>query len=171
MNVVISRQRSIDDLPLLHHPLELPFFKKLTEGHAILIASKTLLELAISKKRNTRLLHGRQIYVLTRSPHKLTRFADCIPVTSVQDVIKLTSRIKIFASGGSSIFRQFIELPHVGAINVAEIGVDHHGERKFPELFSRDWRVYKKSTLYPEGNGNRYTTMFTTYIPAVPVYR
>lgn len=171
LTVVTSSAGCMDNLPLACHPTELPFFKKITEGHGVILGYKTLLELALRKNRNTGLLPGRQIYVLTHEPDKVTRFEDCIAVTSIDDIIKLTTRIKLFPSGGDSIYRQFINLPHVGAIHVAEIFVNHYGAKKFPELPPDRWLMCRKSAYHPAGNGNKHATRFTTYIPATTQHK
>lgn len=171
LTVVTSRTGCMDNLPLACHPTELPFFKKITEGHGVILGYKTLLELALRKNRNTRLLPGRQIYVLTHEPHKVTRFNDCIAVTSIDDIIKLNTRIKLFPSGGESIYQQFINLPQVGAIHVAEIFVNHCGVKKFPELSTDRWLVCRESAYHPADRGNRHAMRFTTYLPAVPYHK
>lgn len=118
---------------------DLEYFKKLTMGFPVVVGFNTLVAISKMTNRNTNILPGRTLCVLTHDQHKLDRFTDCIWLPDIMSVIRLSQRTRVFIAGGESIYRQFIDLPEMRNMYITRIFANYHGDAVFPNFSTEDW--------------------------------
>lgn len=142
---------------------DLEYFKKLTMGFPVVVGYNTLLSISEMSKRNTNLLPGRTLCVLTRDQNKLARFTDCIWLPDVMSVINLSQRIRVFIAGGESVYNQFIGLPEVRTIYMTRVIARYHGDTFFPNYSEDDWLTIQREN-HAAGDKNKHPLVFETLI-------
>lgn len=128
-NRLIGREQSL--------PWRLPgdqaYFKKLTLGHPVVMGRVTFESIG-------RPLPGRENLVLTRN-HEF-RAPGCRIMRSVAEVLeyaKARPETTVFIIGGSQVFTEF--LPYVQRLYITLIRDVFTGDRYFPEIDLRYWRL------------------------------
>lgn len=142
---------------------DLEYFKKLTMGFPVVVGYNTLISISEMSKRNTNLLPGRTLCVLTRDQSKLTRFTDCIWLPDVMSVINLSQRIRVFIAGGEDVYSQFIGLPEVRTIYMTRILARYHGDTFFPNYSTDDWFTIHREE-HTSSEKNKHPLVFETLI-------
>lgn len=116
---------------LWHISDDLKRFKKLTEGHTVVMGKKTYESLPVRPLKNRRNI------VITDSPEE--KFEGCLTVHSVEEAISLCDPYKMnFIIGGASIYRQF--LPLADMLYLTRVHKSFHADTFFPEISAEDWQ-------------------------------
>jgi dihydrofolate reductase len=121
----VARNRAIgkDNALLVHLEGDLPRFKRLTLGGAIVMGRKTWDSIG-------RPLPGRRNIVLTRDPHWQAAGAEAAP--SLQAALTLTlGAPKVFVIGGAQAYAE--ALPIADELILTEIDADLPGDAYFPD--------------------------------------
>lgn len=131
-NGVIGRQ---NDIPW-HLPTDLKFFKQTTEGHAVIMGSKTYESILGSLGKP--LPHRRNIVISRNQQYPAHSGVEV--VNSLKDALTLAADDdEIFIIGGGQIYSQ--ALPYADRLYITEIKADiDNGEVFFPEFSLHDWR-------------------------------
>ena len=106
-------------------PEDLKFFKKTTNGHAIVMGRKTFD--SIGKP-----LPNRENVILTRNT--VFQQEGCLVMHSVQEILEWSKEKggEIFIMGGREIYKQFI--PHVERLYVTQIHHEFEGDTTMPAI-------------------------------------
>lgn len=142
---------------------DLEYFKKRTMGFPVVVGYNTLVSISEMSKRNSNLLPGRTLCVLTRDQSKLRRFADCIWLPDVMSVMNLSQRIRVFIAGGENVYSQFINLPEVRTIYLTKIDAKYHGDAFFPNYSAEDWLTIQREH-HAVSEKNKHPLIFETLI-------
>lgn len=103
-----------------HIPEDLKRFRKLTEGHTVLMGRKTFESLPTD-------LPGREVAVLTRQTEQ---YGD-LTFSEITEALKtLQDREKVFVAGGESIYSALIEF--VDRLELTIVHEEHEGDTHFP---------------------------------------
>ena len=114
-----------------HLPEDLAHFKRLTQGHPVIMGRKTW----DSLPPRFRPLPGRSNIVITRQADWQADGA--LPATSLQDALRLCGEAQeAWVMGGAQIY--LLAMPLASRIEVTEIGQDFDGDAFAPTLGS-DW--------------------------------
>lgn len=120
-----------------HLPADLEHFKRLTQGHPVIMGSKTFESLPASQQP----LPKRTNIVLTRDSAK--QFKGAITTTSLAEAIQRAgtspSGDQVFIIGGAQIFQLAIPLTNRIYLTVVDTKVAN-GDAFFPELDNARWR-------------------------------
>jgi len=123
-----------------HLPEDLKNFKKITDGCAIVMGSKTWK--SIPKK--FRPLTNRFNIVLTRNPKKFNNvsFANLKVLSSFEDAIsgfnhRYARPVKII--GGAEVYKQALQ--YANKLQISFVNKEYEGDTYFPEI---DWKQWKQ---------------------------
>lgn len=150
--VAFDAQRGIginNTLPW-HIPGELPRFKRITTGHAIIMGRKTFESIG-------RPLPGRRNIVLTRNSNWQKDGVEV--VSSLQAAIQLAGDAEAFVIGGADIYEQ--ALPLCDELLVTEIHQNFACDAFFPVIDKEQWKEVERTTQYCEKN--KFDYAFVTY--------
>lgn len=144
--VAVARNFAIgkDNKLLWHIPEDLKRFKKITNGHRLIMGRNTWLSLPV------RPLPNRTSIVITDQEDEV--FNDCIMAHSIEDAMSMCdSQEECFVIGGASVYRQFLEL--ADKIYYTKVNDSFDADTYFPELDSSKWLLISEEpgTLHPEG--------------------
>ncbi len=121
-----------------HLPEDLAHFKRLTQGHPVIMGRKTW----DSLPPRFRPLPGRSNIVITR--HADWQASGALPATSLQDALRLCGNAQeAWVIGGAQTY--LLALPLASRIEVTEIGQDFDGDAFAPTLGS-DWTETARET-------------------------
>lgn len=141
---------------LTYLPEDLPFFKKMTTGHVIVLGRKTLESFPQGKPLKDRI---NLVISSTLSASSDTMIV-CPTLEKALEKLKSYSSDEIFIVGGGSIYTQF--LPYCTTAYVTKINQCLHADTFIPNLdISSQWQ------LIEEGTPKQYNTLeyrFTKYI-------
>lgn len=129
-NNIIGKENGL----LWHLPNDLKHFRKITEGHTIIMGRKTFESIG-------RVLPNRRHIVLTRSSDFQVEGVE--KASSIEEVLKLVeNEEEAFVIGGGEIYRQF--LPLVQRIYMTEVDIEKDADVFFPVIDSLEWKVVEE---------------------------
>lgn len=139
---------------LCHLPNDLKYFKKTTEGHAVVMGRKTFESLpkgALPNRRNIVVTHNKDL-----------QFENCEMASSLTDAIALAgNEDEIFIIGGGSVYEQ--ALPLADKLYVTRIHHEFEGvDTYFPGIKPSDWKVISNEE-HPADEKNKYAHTFIVF--------
>lgn len=142
-----------DKLPW-HLPVDLKFFKQMTENNTIVMGRKTF------EGMGKRLLPNRKTIIMTRDQDYQVEGAQV--VHTVEAVFEYAAQFEgiTFIAGGSSIYQDF--LPFCDVLYRTEIEHEFAGDAYFPQVDWDDWMLINVSHSDPDEE-NEYGCSFETY--------
>ncbi|MDA8793088.1 dihydrofolate reductase [Bacteriovoracaceae bacterium] len=132
---------------------DLKLFKKITDGHPMLMGRKTFDSLP-------GVLPNRHHFVLTRNPNK---FENKSAVTYIQNIkeINSTEQSKLFVIGGGEIYSQFSD--HCTDFFITRVeGEFPQADTYFPKIDFEQMNCMEKQS-YEQSNKNQYAFTFYHY--------
>lgn len=105
-----------------HYPKDLRHFKKITEGHIVLMGRKTFESII---KRNKKPLPNRHSVVATKHDFSYDH-PDVTIINDVQTYLKSHRKEDLYVIGGRSIYHQ--SLPFADRLHVTHIHQTHEGD-------------------------------------------
>ncbi|GIM29340.1 dihydrofolate reductase [Clostridium polyendosporum] len=129
-NGVIGKNNDL----IWHLPEDLKRFKKITQGHKIIMGRKTFDSLP-------GVLPNRHHIILTRDKNFTIDDTNIEVVYSVQHIIETYKDTdeEIFIIGGGEIYTQL--LPHTNKLYLTKVKKDFEGDTHFPEINFDEWKV------------------------------
>lgn len=116
---------------LWHISDDLKRFKRITEGHTVVMGKKTYESLPVRPLKNRRNI------VITDSPGET--FEGCIMAYSIEDAIALCDPEKMnFIIGGASVYRQF--LPLADKLFITRVHKSFVADTFFPPISEKEWK-------------------------------
>ena len=134
---------------LWHISADLQRFKKLTEGHFIIMGKRTYFSLP------KRPLPNRTSMIITDVEGE--EIDGCLMAYSIEDAIsKMDRNSENFIIGGGSIYKQF--MPYADKLYITKVHQDFEADTFFPEIPSYAWSiVHKEDVLDDPQNEFAYT--------------
>lgn len=134
---------------LWHISADLKRFKKLTEGHYIIMGKRTYYSLP------KRPLPNRTSMIITDIEGE--EIDGCLMAYSIEDAIeKMDKEEENFIIGGGSIYKQF--MPYANKLYITRVHKDFDADTFFPEIPSYEWTiVHKEDVLDDQQNDFAYT--------------
>lgn len=152
------------DMPWGNLPRDLQNFRGLTMDKTLAGGSKTIDSIRRAVGRNTAMLPGRKIVVLSKNPSIGKEFPDCAVASSVDDILALSKKEDVLIIGGGIVYQQFIELPEVTTMYITNIRAEFEGDAFFPKYSTDDWDLELESVReYPPDQKNKYPLSFNTF--------
>jgi dihydrofolate reductase len=150
--VAVARNFAIgknNDL-LFHLPDDLKRFKRITQGHSVIMGKKTFFSLPKGP------LPNRRNIVITDVPGE--KFEGCETAYSIEEVINLIKDEEIaFVIGGGTIYRQFY--PITGKLYLTLVHKDFNADTFFPEINFEEWIEEKREDLFDRHNDFSYSNI------------
>lgn len=135
---------------LFHLPNDLKRFKKITQGHPVIMGKKTLFSLPNGP------LPNRRNIIITDIPGE--SFKGCDTVYSIEEVIELIKDEPIaFIIGGGMVYRQFY--PIAGKLFLTVVHRDFEADTYFPTIDFGEWKEVYREDLHDEKNGFDYSNL------------
>ena len=131
-----------------HLPEDLAHFKRLTNGHPIIMGRKTFDSIG-------RALPGRRNIVITRNAawqHDGVERAG-----SLAEALALCGDVQVFVIGGGQIFAEALDQDLARTIELTEIGKDFGCDTFFPALDAAKWSESARAAHHSSANGYDYT--------------
>ena len=153
--VAIASNNAIgkDNDLLWHISAELKRFKKLTEGHYIIMGKRTYYSLP------KRPLPNRTNMIITDVEDE--EIDGCLMAYSIDDAItKMDRERENFIIGGGSIYKQF--MPHADKLYITRIHKDFEADTFFPKFTLDDWKIVYKEDVNDDPQ-NDFTYTFEIY--------
>ena len=153
--VAIAENRAIgkDNQLLWHISEDLKRFKKITDGHFIVMGKKTYYSLP------RRPLPNRTNMVITDIPGE--QIDNCLMAYSIEDAIAKMDPVKEnFIIGGGSIYTQF--LGHASKMYITQVYQAFEGDVFFPEFDRDDWELVERINVTDDPQ-NKFEYAFETY--------
>lgn len=144
-----------------HHPEDFKFFKRMTEGHTVIMGRNTYIDLlTYSKVKDGTVLPGRECIVVTSDllPHELAGSdghrgitLECKPqlpiyrASTISDALNIsrTTRGDVFFIGGERIFDAGLNM--ADCVYLTVVPGDHDCDRFFPqEKLRNNFQIYNK---------------------------
>jgi dihydrofolate reductase len=125
-----------------HMPADMKHFKRLTDGHHIIMGRKTFESLPAS-------LPGRKIIILSQSLGY--QVEGCTVVTSLEialEVAKQANETEVFVAGGAAVYREALDM--VDKIYLTVIHAQVEGDTFFPVLESHQWTEINRVSHNPD---------------------
>ena len=141
--VAVARNWAIgkDNQLLWHISKDLKRFKKLTEGHNVIMGKKTYESLPFRPLKN------RTNIVISDNPDD--RFEGCITVYSINEALQYCNeKEESYIIGGGSVYRQF--LPHADKLYLTVVEKDFDADTFFPELDLTQWKLLEREDHGPD---------------------
>jgi dihydrofolate reductase len=134
---------------LWHISDDLKRFKRLTEGHAVVMGKRTYFSLP------KRPLPKRTNMVITDVPGE--QIDDCTMAYSIDDAIaKMDPGKENFVIGGGSIYRQFLE--HASKMYITRVHKSFDADTFFPEFALDEWKLVNRQDVHDDPqNDFRYS--------------
>lgn len=155
MIVAIAENNAIgkDNQLLWHLPEDMKLFKKITEGHKIIMGKNTYYSLP------KRPLPKRINIILTDKPGE--QIDDCVMTYSIEDVISICDTDKEnFIIGGGSVYRQF--LPIAQTLYITKVHESFEADIFFPPIDPVIWEVISIEN-HLKDDKHPYDYSFVTY--------
>jgi dihydrofolate reductase len=152
--VAIAKNFAIgkDNKLLWHISADMKRFKKLTEGHQVIMGKLTYESLPV------RPLPNRQNIII--SDNLQDSFEGCITVHSIQEAVELCSEEEeSFIIGGGSIYRQFLPLSNKLYLTIVDKDFDAD---TFLKIDLSQWHMIDKEDHGPDDKNN-FSYSFVTY--------
>ena len=145
-NFAIGRNNDL----LFHLPSDLRRFKKITNGHSVIMGKKTFFSLPNGP------LPMRRNIVISDIPGET--FEGSETVNSVEEVIELVKDEEVaFVIGGGMIYRQFY--PLAGKLFLTLVHKDFEADIFFPVINFGEWEEINREDLYDEKNDFHYSNI------------
>lgn len=142
-----------DNQLLWHLPEDLKRFKRITEGHNIVMGKKTFYSLP------KRPLPGRNSIVITDILGE--QIDGCQMAYSIEDSINLCdAENENFVIGGGSVYRQFFTIAQ--KMYITWVHEKFEADTFFPEIDLNTWEVIEKES-HKADEKNKYDYTFITY--------
>lgn len=142
-----------DNQLLWHISNDLKRFKKITQGHQVIMGKKTYESLP-----RVPLPHRTNI-VITDDPED--SFDGCTTVFSIEEALKLCDEKKeSFIIGGGSIYRQF--LPYANTLYLTMVHQDFDADTFFPKINEKEWQLKERIDV-DDDTQNNFDYSFLTY--------
>lgn len=139
---------------LWHISKDLKRFKKLTQGHFIVMGKKTYYSLPVRPLKN------RTNMVITDIKGEV--IDNCLMAYSIEDAIdKMDTQDENFIIGGGSIYTQF--MPLANKIYLTRVNKEYEADTFFPEFSLNDWKLIEKQIVEDDPQ-NDFSYSFETYI-------
>ena len=132
-------------------PDDLKHFRKLTEGHAVIMGRKTLdsLEKPLPKRRNIVITHDDHI------------FGGCEVVHSLGEALKICkSESELWIIGGGEIYRE--ALTKADRIELTRVHATVKGDAFFPDVDWSNWQLTMENR-HESNENHAYAFTFQTY--------
>lgn len=141
-----------------HLPADMKYFKRITDGHHVIMGRKTFESLPGP-------LPGRKLIVLSHDPNY--QADGCQVATNFNAALRIAreaNETEVFIAGGSNIYEQAL----IGAdkIYLTLVRADVEGDTFFPELDAHSWVEVNRSTHIPDDK-NPYPCDFIEYVRRV----
>src|SRR5512138_3653129 len=152
--VAVAKNYAIgkDNKLLWHISADLKRFKKLTEGHQVIMGKLTYESLPV------RPLVNRTNIVISDNPKD--SFEGCITVHSINEAVELCSEEEeSFIIGGGSVYRQF--LPLCNKLYLTVVDKDFEADT-FLQIDLSQWHMIDKEDHGPDDKNN-FSYSFVTY--------
>ncbi len=138
---------------LWHISEDLKRFKRLTQGHTVVMGKRTYFSLPV------RPLPNRTNLVITDVPGE--QIDNCLMAYSIEEAIeKMDSEKENFIIGGGSVYRQF--MPYAQKLYITRVHKDFEADTFFPEISSKEWRL-TESRLIDDDPQNDFSYSFEIY--------
>lgn len=111
-------------------PADMQYFKKITQGHTVLMGRKTYE--SIGKP-----LPNRENVILTRNSDY--QQPGCTVIHNIDDVNRLAALNDIFIIGGAEVYRQLMD--HCERLYITYIDDEFKGDAYFPSIDTRKWAL------------------------------
>lgn len=135
---------------LCHLPADLQYFKKITDGHTIIMGRNTFLSLpkgALPNRRN-----------IVISNIENETFEGCIMAYSIEEAITLMDeKLENFIVGGAMIYQQF--LPLATKLYLTHIQHNFEADTFFPEVNPNVWKSLTRQSYHCDEK-NKYDMVF-----------
>lgn len=141
--VAIAKNYAIgkDNKLLWHISADMKRFKKITEGHQVIMGKRTYESLPVHP------LPNRKNIVI--SDNLMDSFEGCTTVHSFEDAVELCNdKEESFIIGGGSVYRQF--LPLCNKLYLTMIHMDFDADTFFPSLDLSQWREIEREDHDPD---------------------
>lgn len=138
--VAIAKNNAIgkDNDLLWHITKDLKRFKRLTEGHFIVMGKRTYFSLP------KRPLPKRTNMIITDLPGE--EIDNCLMAYSIEDAIsKMDNASESFIIGGGSIYRQLMEF--ADKLYITKVHKEFEADTFFPEFSLDDWKLVEKEDV------------------------
>jgi dihydrofolate reductase len=121
---------------------DLPRFKRLTTGHAVVMGSRTY------ESFGRRPLPDRLNLIVTRQQDFATGgLFDNLNIGDLEAQLERASRYRpeqpVFIIGGGEIYRQTIDLPQATRLEITRVHQSPQGDTYFPSIDARKWAMVK----------------------------
>ena len=138
---------------LWHISADLKRFKRLTEGHYIVMGKKTYYSLP------RRPLPNRTSLIITDIEGE--EIDGCLMAYSIEDAInKMDKEKENFVIGGGSIYKQF--MAHANKLYITRVYKDFEADTFFPDIPSYEWKIVEKEDIKDDPQ-NDFTYTFEIY--------
>jgi len=139
---------------LWHISNDLKRFKKLTEGHFIIMGKRTYFSLPFRPLKN------RTNMVITDVPGEI--IDNCLMAYSIEDAIsKMDTEKENFVIGGGSIYAQF--MPFADKLYITRVHKKFDADTFFPEIPLKEWKLVEEIKI-EDDQQNDFTYTFETYL-------
>jgi dihydrofolate reductase len=139
---------------LWHISNDLKRFKRLTEGHYIIMGKNTYYSLPV------RPLPKRTSLVITDVADE--QIDNCLMAYSIEEAIgKMETKRENFIIGGGSIYKQF--MPFANKLYITRVNKDFEADTFFPEISLEEWELTEKINVNDD-NQNDFNYSFETYV-------
>jgi dihydrofolate reductase len=126
---------------LVHLPEDLKWFKRITQGHKVIMGKNTYFSLP------KRPLPGRVNVVLSDIPGE--QIDSCLMAYSIADVVdQCDEDQESFIIGGASVYRQL--LPHAQKLYITKIHTSLEADTFFPEIDPLQWEIVESEKHYAD---------------------
>jgi dihydrofolate reductase len=126
---------------LWHISADMKRFKKITEGHQVIMGKLTYESLPV------RPLTNRKNIVISDNPHD--SFEGCTTVYSIEEAVDLCNeQEESFIIGGGSVYRQF--LPMCNKLYLTLVDKEFDADTFFPEIDLSQWRLIEREDHDPD---------------------
>ena len=138
---------------LWHLPEDLKRFKRITEGHKIIMGKNTYFSLP------KRPLSGRTNVVLSDKPGE--QIDDCLMAFSLDEVLAICDeQQESFIIGGASVYRQL--LPYATKLYITKVNAVLEADVFFPEIDPAIWEA-TDSEVHPKDEKHPFPYTFVNY--------
>jgi dihydrofolate reductase len=138
---------------LVHLPQDLKWFKRITQGHKVIMGKNTFFSLP------KRPLQGRINVVLSDIPGE--QIDGCLVAYSIEGVIEqCDENQENFIIGGASVYRQF--LPCAQKLYITKIHTSLEADTYFPEIDPLLWEIIESEKHFADEK-HPYDYTFTIY--------
>jgi len=138
---------------LWHISADMKRFKKLTEGHYIIMGKRTYYSLP------KRPLPNRTSMIITDVDGE--EIDGCLMAYSIEDAIAKMNRVgENFIIGGGSIYKQF--MPYANKLYITRVHKDFDADTFFPEMLTYEWQIVSKEDVLDDPQ-NEFAYTFEIY--------